>query len=108
MFILFPDFYAIILGGIKRAAGIKNRGYPACEGGFKLVVVGICPFMPSWGLRQGQTSTPFFSPVRSFCFMVWKSFGAALALPVAILLGMKRGGHRFLSFHQQGVPHGAD
>ena len=68
MFILFPIFYAIILGVLSGPQVLKivdNRHVKAAS---KLVVVGIC-----------------CNPA-----------------------GHETGGHRFLSFHQQGVPHGAD
>ena len=71
MFILFPIFYAIILGVLSGPQVLKivdNRHVKAAS---KLVYV---PLSPNWGLRQGQTSTPFFSPVRSFCFMVLEIF----------------------------------
>lgn len=67
MFILFPIFYAIILGVLSGPQVLKivdNRHVKAAS---KLVVVGICPFIAKLGITAGPTSTPFSIPDRR-CF----------------------------------------
>ena len=53
MFILFPIFYAIILGVLSGPQVLKivdNRHVKAAS---KLVVVGICPFIAKLGITAG-------------------------------------------------------
>lgn len=91
MFILFPIFYAIILGvcsGPQVAKIIDNKQVKAAS---KLVVVGIAPFIAKLGITAGaniETILDAGPAVLQHGF--GNLFGIFLALPVAILLGMKR------------------
>lgn len=79
MFILFPIFYAIILGV---ACGPQV---------LKLVVVGICPFIAKLGITAGANIDTI---IESGPVLLLHGFGnllgPILAVPVAVLLGMKR------------------
>ena len=107
MFILFPIFYAIILGVLSGPQVLKivdNRHVKAAS---KLVVVGICPFIAKLGITAGANIDTILQSGPSASWF-WKSFGAAPGTACCNPAGHETGGHRFLSFHQQGVPHGAD
>ena len=91
MFILFPIFYAIILGVLSGPQVLKivdNRHVKAAS---KLVVVGICPFIAKLGITAGANIDTI---LQSGPVLLLHGFGnllgPLLALPVAILLGMKR------------------
>ena len=109
MFILFPIFYAIILGVLSGPQVLKivdNRHVKAAS---KLVVVGICPFIAKLGITAGANIDTI---LQSGPVLLLHGFGnllgPLLALACCNPAGHETGGHRFLSFHQQGVPHGAD
>lgn len=67
MFILFPIFYAIILGVLSGPQVLKivdNRHVKAASSWWWWVSV---PLSPSWESRREQTSTPFSTPGLRFC-----------------------------------------
>ena len=91
MFILFPIFYAIILGVLSGPQVLKivdNRHVKAAS---KLVVVGICPFIAKLGITAGANIDMI---LHSGPALILHGFGnllgPILAMPIAILLGMKR------------------
>ena len=91
MFILFPIFYAIILGVLSGPQVLKivdNRHVKAAS---KLVVVGICPFIAKLGITAGANIDMI---LHSGPALILHGFGnllgPLLAMPIAILLGMKR------------------
>ena len=90
-FILFPIFYAIILGvcsGPQVLKLVDNRHVKAAS---KLVVVGIAPFIAKMGITAGSNIDTILNAGPA---LLVHGFGnlltPVLALPVAILLGMKR------------------
>lgn len=91
MFILFPIFYAIILGVLSGPQVLKivdNRHVKAAS---KLVVVGICPFIAKLGITAGANIDVILDAGLAVLLHGFGNLlGPLLALPVAILLGMKR------------------
>ncbi len=91
MFILFPIFYAIILGvcsGPQVAKIIDNQQVKAAS---KLVVVGIAPFIAKLGITAGANIETILNAGPAVLLHGFGNlFGIVLALPAAILLGMKR------------------
>lgn len=90
MFILFPIFYAIILGvcsGPQVAKIIDNQQVKAAS---KLVVVGIAPFIAKLGITAGANIETILNAGPAVLLHGFGNlFGIVLALPAAILLGMK-------------------
>lgn len=91
MFILFPIFYAIILGvccGPEAAKIVNNEQVKAAS---KLVVVGIAPFIAKLGITAGANVETILEAGPAVLLHGFGNlFGIVLALPAAILLGMKR------------------
>ena len=91
MFILFPIFYAIILGVLSGPQVLKIVDNKHVKAASKLVVVGICPFIAKLGITAGANIDTI---LQSGPVLLLHGFGnllgPLLALPVAILLGMKR------------------
>ncbi|MCB7318319.1 DUF3100 domain-containing protein [Lacrimispora sp. 210928-DFI.3.58] len=91
MFILFPIFYAIILGVLSGPQVLKivdNRHVKAAS---KLVVVGICPFIAKLGITAGANIDTILSSGPALLLHGFGNLlGPVLAVPVAVLLGMKR------------------
>lgn len=91
MFILFPIFYAIILGvccGPQVAKLVNNEQVKAAS---KLVVVGIAPFIAKLGITAGANVETILEAGPAVLLHGFGNlFGIVLALPAAILLGMKR------------------
>lgn len=90
-FILFPIFYAIILGvvsGPQVAKIVNNKHVKAAS---KLVVVGIAPFIVKLGITAGANIETIWNAGPAVLLHGFGNlFGIFLALPVALLLGMKR------------------
>lgn len=91
MFILFPIFYAIILGVACGPQVLKLVDSRHVKAASKLVVVGICPFIAKLGITAGANIDTI---IESGPVLLLHGFGNLLgpimAVPVAILLGMKR------------------
>lgn len=89
--ILFPIFYAIILGVLSGPQVIKIVNNEQVKAASKLVVVGIAPFIAKLGITAGANMETIISAGPA---VLLHGFGSLLciflALPVAILLGMKR------------------
>lgn len=91
MFILFPIFYAIILGVISGPQVLKIVDNKHVKAASKLVVVGIAPFIAKLGITAGANlETILHAGPAVLLHGFGNLFGIFLALPVAILLGMKR------------------
>lgn len=91
MFILFPIFYAIILGVISGPQVLKIVENKQVRAASKLVVVGICPFMVKLGITAGANIEVIMNSGPALLFHGFGNlFGIFVAVPVAILLGMKR------------------
>ncbi|MDU1358581.1 MAG: DUF3100 domain-containing protein, partial [Citrobacter freundii] len=91
MIILFPVFYAIILGmlsGPQVMRWFDNRHVKAAS---KLVIVGICPFVVNLGITAGANMDMILHAgpallVHGFGNLLGIFFG----LPLAMLLGLHR------------------
>lgn len=91
MFILFPIFYAIILGVLSGPQVLKIVENKHVKAASKLVVVGICPFIAKLGITAGSNIETILQAGPALLFHGFGNLlGLVLALPVAILLGMKR------------------
>ena len=90
-FILFPIFYAIILGVCSGPQVLKLVDNEHVKAASKLVVVGIAPFIAKLGITAGSNIDTILSAGPSFLLHGFGNLlGPVLALPFAILLGMKR------------------
>lgn len=91
MFILFPIFYTIILGVISGPQVIKLINDKQVKAASRLVVIGICLFIARLGIIAGSNLDII---IKTGPILLLHGFGSLLcifiALPVAILLGMKR------------------
>lgn len=91
MLILFPIFYAIILGvlsGPEVAKIFKEKEVKAASG---LVIVAICPFIAKLGINAGANIEAVISAGPALILQEVGNLGTIfLSLPIAILLGMKR------------------
>lgn len=91
MFILFPIFYAIILGVVSGPQVLKIVDNKHVKAASKLVVVGIAPFIAKLGITAGANlETILHAGPAVLLHGFGNLFGIFLALPIAILLGMKR------------------
>lgn len=91
MFILFPIFYAIILGVLSGPEVLKIVKNEQVKAASKLVVVGIAPFIAKLGITAGANIETILSAGPAVLLHGFGNlFAIILALPVAILLGMKR------------------
>lgn len=90
-FILFPIFYAIILGilcGPNVTNILKRKEVKAAS---KLVIVAICPFIVKLGINAGASLETVISAGPALLFQEIGNLGTIfLALPIALLLGLKR------------------
>lgn len=91
MFILFPIFYAIILGVLSGPQVLKIVENKHVKAASKLVVVGICPFIAKLGITAGANIDMILNSGPALLLHGFGNLlGPLLALPVAIILGMKR------------------
>ena len=91
MFILFPIFYAIILGVLSGPQVLKIVENKHVKAAYKLVVVGICPFIAKLGITAGANIDVILDAGPALLLHGFGNLlGPLLALPIAILLGMKR------------------
>lgn len=90
-FILFPIFYAIILGVISGPQVTKIVNNKHVKAASKLVVVGIAPFIVKLGITAGANIETIWNAGPAVLLHGFGNlFGIFLALPVVLLLGMKR------------------
>lgn len=91
MFILFPIFYTIILGVLSGPQVFKIINETETKAASKLVVIGICLFIAKLGVTAGSNIDII---IETGPVLLLHGFGSLLciivALPAAILLGMKR------------------
>ena len=89
--ILFPIFYAIILGILCGPQVLKIVKPEHVKAASKLVVVGICPFIAKLGITAGANIELILDAGPALLLHGFGNLlGPILAVPVAILLGMKR------------------
>ena len=90
-FILFPIFYAILMGVVSGPNVMKIVKSKEVKAASKLVIVAICPFIVKLGINAGASIETVISAGPALLFQEIGNLGTIfLALPVALLLGLKR------------------
>ena len=90
-FILFPIFYAILMGIVSGPNVMKIVKSKEVKAASKLVIVAICPFIVKLGINAGASIETVISAGPALLFQEIGNLGTIfLALPVALLLGLKR------------------
>ncbi len=90
-FILFPIFYSLILGMLSGPECLKIVNSKEVKAASKLVLICICPFVAKLGVNAGASIETVISAGPALLFQEIGNLGTIfLALPVAILLGMKK------------------
>ena len=89
--ILFPIFYALILGVISGPEILKFFKTKEVKAASGLVIVAICPFIAKLGINAGASLETVISAGPALLLQEIGNLGTIfLALPFALLLGMKR------------------
>ena len=88
--ILFPIFYALILGVLSGPEILKFFKKKEVKAASKLVIVAICPFIAKLGINAGAALRSYCRRDRHFCCRRSELRNHFLALPFALLLGLKR------------------
>lgn len=90
-FILFPIFYAILMGVCSGPNVLKIVKRKEVKAASKLVIVAICPFIVKLGINAGASIETVISAGPALLFQEIGNLGTIfLALPIALLLGLKR------------------
>ena len=90
-FILFPIFYALIMGVLSGPQATKFMKSKEIKAASKLVIVAICPFIAKLGINAGASLETVLSAGPALLFQEVGNLGTIFfALPVALLLGLKR------------------
>ncbi|MBT9775407.1 DUF3100 domain-containing protein [Clostridium sp. MCC353] len=89
--ILFPIFYSILLGIVSGPEVLKIFKKKEVKAASKLVIVCICPFIAKLGINAGANIEAVISAGPALILQEVGNLGTIfLALPVALLLGLKR------------------
>ena len=89
--ILFPIFYALILGVVSGPEVLKIFKKKEVKAASKLVIVAICPFIAKLGINAGASLETVISAGPALLLQEIGNLGTIfLALPAALLLGLKR------------------
>lgn len=89
--ILFPIFYALILGILQGPHALKIFSCKEVKAASKLVIVAICPFVAKLGISAGANLPQVISAGPALLLQELGNLGTIfLALPIALLLGLKR------------------
>lgn len=90
-FILFPIFYALILGVLSGPQVTKIMKKKEVKAASKLVIVAICPFIAKLGINAGASIETIWSAGPALLLQEFGNLGTILlAMPLALLLGLKR------------------
>jgi hypothetical protein len=90
-FILFPIFYSLILGMLSGPECFKIINSTQVKAASKLVIVCICPFIVKLGVNAGANIQTVLSAGPALLLQEVGNLGTIFfAMPVAILLGLKR------------------
>ena len=90
-FILFPIFYALIMGVLSGPQATKIMKSKEVKAASKLVIVAICPFIAKLGINAGASLETVVSAGPALLLQEFGNLGTILlAMPLAVLLGMKR------------------
>ena len=89
--ILFPIFYSLLLGILSGPEILKIFKKKEVKAASKLVIVCICPFIAKLGINAGASIETVISAGPALLLQEIGNLGTIfLALPVALLLGLKR------------------
>ncbi|MGL4737929.1 MAG: DUF3100 domain-containing protein [Cellulosilyticaceae bacterium] len=89
--ILFPIFYALILGILQGPHVLKIFKEREVKAASKLVIFAICPFVAKLGISAGANLPQVLSAGPALLFQELGNLCTIfLALPIALLLGLKR------------------
>lgn len=89
--ILFPIFYSLLLGILSGPEVFRIFKKPEVKAASKLVIVCICPFIAKLGINAGANLSAVISAGPALLLQEIGNLGTIfLALPVALLLGLKR------------------
>ena len=89
--ILFPIFYSLIMGVLAGPEVLKIFNRKEVKAASKLVIVAICPFIAKLGINAGASIEVILSAGPALIFQEIGNLGTIfLALPFALLLGLKR------------------
>ena len=90
-FILFPIFYALIMGVLSGPQALKIVKTKEVKAASKLVIVAICPFIAKLGINAGASLETVISAGPALLLQEFGNLGTILlAMPLAVLLGLKR------------------
>ena len=90
-FMLFPIFYALILGVLSGPQVTKIVKSKEVKAASKLVIVAICPFIAKLGINAGASIETVISAGPALLLQEFGNLGTILlAMPLALLLGLKR------------------
>lgn len=90
-FILFPIFYALILGILAGPQALKIMKKKEVKAASKLVIVAICPFIAKLGINAGASIETVLSAGPALLLQEFGNLGTILlAMPLALILGLKR------------------
>lgn len=90
-FILFPIFYAILMGVCAGPCVTKFIKRKEVKAASKLVIVAIYPFIVKLGVNAGASLETVISAGPALLLQEIGNLGTIfLALPIALLLGLKR------------------
>lgn len=90
-FILFPIFYALILGVLAGPQVTKILKKKEVKAASSLVIVAICPFIAKLGINAGASIETVISAGPALLLQEFGNLGTiVLAMPLALLLGLKR------------------
>lgn len=90
-FIIFPIFYAILLGVLSGPEVFKLIDNRHVKSASKLVIVAILPFIAKLGINAGAQIRVIFSAGAALLLQEIGNLGTIfLALPVALMLGLKQ------------------
>lgn len=91
VFIIFPIFYAIILGIISGPQVTKIISDEKAKAAGKIVIVGILPFIAKLGINAGANIMVVIEAGPALILQEFGNLGTIfLAMPIALLLGLKR------------------
>lgn len=89
--ILFPIFYALLLGLLQGPHAFKIFNKKEVKAASGLVIVAICPFVAKLGISAGANLSQVISAGPALIFQEIGNLGTIfLALPIALILGLKR------------------
>lgn len=89
--ILFPIFYSLLLGVLSGPEVLKIFKKKEVKAASKLVIVAICPFIAKLGINAGASLETVLSAGPALLLQEVGNLGTIfLALPIALLLGLKR------------------